>query len=126
VTDSQHPAGISVIASATISRYAGGREPDKARTGRPRAVLDQRIVMTNANVQRPKRVRERPEPKRYRADRPNIGKGTKTVCVSLPPEELAWLDRMAERCQTSRSHFIRQAVKHFGAYIFPDGKISRR
>ena len=61
-------------------------------------------------------------PRRFRADRETRGKGTVQVCVGLPLDELESLDAMADRCQMSRSHFIRQSVKHFGAKVFPDGR----
>lgn len=55
--------------------------------------------------------------RRYRKDPLTRGLDYTTVCVSLPVEELAALDIVCARVQMARSHFIRQAVKHFAAQI---------
>lgn len=49
------------------------------------------------------------------------GTGTTMVSISLPHADLAELDRFARRCQMTRTGFLRQAYKHFGAHLFPDG-----
>ena len=110
---------LKIVASATIEKYA--KPPAYARSGkvRPRSAIDQRPIVTKPK----KLVGSSKNPKRFRADPTTKGKPQESVCVSFPIDELDWLDAMAVRCQTSRSHFIRQAVKHFGAKIFPDGKL---
>lgn len=50
-------------------------------------------------------------------------KRPRKITVSMPARELEILDAIALRCQTRRSHFIRQAVKHFAAKIFPDEEL---
>jgi hypothetical protein len=52
--------------------------------------------------------------KRYRQDPAVRGMDSTMVCISLPIAELEALDSMCDRVQMARSHFIRQAVKHFG------------
>lgn len=110
---------LNIVASATIATH---KRPELAvkRQVRSRAAIDQQVIMA-----KPKRVRKRP-PKpaaKFRKDRSITGKEYAIVCVSFPIEDLDTLDAMALRCQNSRSHFIRQAVKYFGAHIFPSGKI---
>lgn len=55
----------------------------------------------------------------YRKDPSTRGLDYVVIAVSLPVGELATLDEMCERVQMARSHFLRQAVKHFGAKVFP-------
>lgn len=61
----------------------------------------------------PKRKRKAQAPKVYRRDMEAVGKKYKTVCISLPVEELADFDAMAKRCQMARSDFLRRAARHF-------------
>lgn len=55
--------------------------------------------------------------RRYRKDPNTRGLDTVTVCISLPVEELVALDAMCERTQMARSHFLRQAAKHFATKV---------
>jgi hypothetical protein len=110
------------------------------------AVIERGVMTNRVVVKRVRRTtevlprvarapRERRRVKRYRAD-PALataggavatkgkGKGSIQACIAFPPNELAQLDRMAERVQMSRSHFVRQAVKYLGEKIFPGGKLS--
>lgn len=55
---------------------------------------------------------------RYKQD-PNVrGMDTAVTCISMPTVELVQLDAMCERVNMARSHFIRQAVKHFAEKLF--------
>jgi len=53
----------------------------------------------------------------YRQDRSVRGLGCVVVCVSMPRSELVELDAVALRAQMARSHFVRQAVKRFQAFV---------
>jgi predicted transcriptional regulator len=68
-------------------------------------------------VRKVKRTKPKPEPKRYHADRAVLDQGSEKACISMPPAELVELDRVCERAQMNRSHFIRQAVKHYIAKL---------
>lgn len=61
--------------------------------------------------------RRAPQGRRYRQDPTLTGEGTVQACISIPPRELDALDGFAAWTQTSRSEFIRQAVKHFAVWI---------
>lgn len=121
---------LEIVASAVISGVTWNEvHMIGPRGGIVRRHLIKRQVearLEGRDQKRDQKPRGRNQVKLWRADQSVRGKGTIQACVAFPPDELAWLDRMAQRCQTSRSHFIRQAVKHFGEKIFPDGKIPRR
>ena len=55
--------------------------------------------------------------KRYRSDPTVRGMDSVAVCISLPIAELEFLDAISDRISMARSHFIRQAVKHFAEKI---------
>lgn len=64
--------------------------------------------------------------KRYRRDRTRgyrahaeiaIASPTKVISISLAESEIAALDAAAERASMARSHFIREAVKHYAAKL---------
>lgn len=55
--------------------------------------------------------------KAYRADPEVRGLDTTTVCISLPIGELESMDATCERVQMARSHFLRQAAKHFTQFV---------
>lgn len=57
--------------------------------------------------------------RRFRKDPTTRGLDYAMVCISIPVGELAALDEVAERAQMARSHFIRQAVKHFAEKVKP-------
>lgn len=99
-----------VVASATIGGAVTNHVVVAKRIGKPR---QRRGV---------KKYRKDPQMRGGKAYK-GMGRTTMQACVSFPPDELALLDQMATRCQMSRSHFIRQAVKHFGAKLFPDGAL---
>lgn len=50
---------------------------------------------------------------RYRKDPTVYGLKAVVTCISMPTEELAALDELAEELQMARSHLIRAAVKQF-------------
>lgn len=123
-------AGLDIRTSATVSKYAKPALVSRSDKVAPRSWIDQRFVIAKKprvkqpkppKVPRPPRPpRPKKPPKRYHADPAARGKGTVIACVSMPKAELALLDALAKKTQTSRSHFIRQAVKHFGVKLFPD------
>jgi hypothetical protein len=82
---------VKITASAVIER---GTKTNRVRVKRPKS---------------PGHVR-----KRYRQDPAVRGMDSTVVAISLPIAELEALDAMCDRTQMARSHFIRQAVKHFG------------
>ncbi len=57
--------------------------------------------------------------RRYLKDPSTRGLDTAIVCISLPVEELVALDAVCERTQMARSHFLRQAAKHFAEKVKP-------
>lgn len=57
--------------------------------------------------------------RRFRKDPLTRGLDYAMVCISIPVAELAALDAIAERVSMARSHFIRQAVRHFAAKVAP-------
>jgi hypothetical protein len=83
--------GMKLTASATITRGA--------KTNRVRV---KRVARSAGTAMA-----------RYRADPTVRGLETAIVCISMPAEELAALDAACERTQMARSHFLRQAAKHF-------------
>lgn len=64
--------------------------------------------------------------RRFRADPAVRGLETAMVCISLPVAELVSLDEVCERVQMARSHFIRQAVKHFAQFVLSGGEQGKR
>lgn len=54
---------------------------------------------------------------RYRKDPSTRALDTVQVCVSMPVADLLALDAVCERVQMARSHFVRQACKHFAAQV---------
>ena len=56
-----------------------------------------------------------PRRKRYRADRGCFD--VRQACISMPPAELAAIDRSADAAQMSRSHWLRQAAKRFLVWL---------
>jgi hypothetical protein len=84
-------------------------------TNRVRRVRSARTKRTKALARRsPQRAKLA-----YAKDPSTRGLDYVQVCVCMPVAELAVLDDMADRAQMARSHFIRQAVKHFSAKVFP-------
>lgn len=57
--------------------------------------------------------------RRYRKDPSTRGLDYVVTCISLPVGELAVIDEACERAQMARSHFLRQAAKHFIAKVLP-------
>lgn len=57
------------------------------------------------------------KPVKYGRDASVAGKPYKQVVFVAPVAELAELDAWCARAQMSRSHFIRQAAKHFIAFV---------
>lgn len=57
--------------------------------------------------------------RRYRQDPAVRGHDVVTVCICLPVAELAAIDAMCERVQMARSHFLREAAKHFSSKVAP-------
>ena len=60
-------------------------------------------------------VQPKGRPVYYRQELAVRGLGHCIVCISLPPEELAALDDLAERLCMARSHLIREAVREYAA-----------
>lgn len=55
--------------------------------------------------------------KSYRSDPAVRGMATVVACISMPIAELERLDEICASVEMARSHFIRQAVKHFAEKI---------
>lgn len=55
--------------------------------------------------------------KAYRSDPAVRGMDTAVFCASMPVGELEQLDAVCAEVQMARSHFIRQAVKHFAVFV---------
>ena len=112
---------VTVRASAEIlPKYAGfGRTADRVIVRR--AVVASMVARDpSGNRARAKR-RKRPANgvQKFKADRSTRGKGSVQVIASMPASERDALDAIATRVQMSRSHFIRQAVKHFAVKVLP-------
>lgn len=55
---------------------------------------------------------------RFKKDPSTRGLDYVQLSISVPVGELAQIDAWAERAQMARSHFLRQAAKHFAAKVF--------
>jgi hypothetical protein len=95
---------VKVTASATVTR---GKKTNRVNANR------KRYSPTTAAT-------------RYKRDPAVHGLESVMVCISIPTGELVELDAVCERVPMSRSHFIRQAVKHFGAYVLGQGEQAKR
>lgn len=86
-----------------------GRSTDKAEKARVRAGRGTRPTgrsTTTAKVY-------------FRKDPKTRGHATAQVCISMPVSDLIALDAECERVQMARSHFIRQAIRHFAEWTKP-------
>lgn len=120
---------LEIYASASVVSVGAGDSPTGRRGSRWTRRPDQKVRMQSKR-RRPKPTRQ-PAKKPgqlardgqgfYKADGTLDGTGTKVIAISVPPRELDLIDQMAARAQMSRSHFLRQAAKHFGAKLFPEG-----
>lgn len=87
----------------------------------PKPTLSARIEGKRTNRVKVKRAAASPGTamRSYRQDPTVRGMDTVVIAVSLPAGELAALDAMCERVQMARSHFLRQAAKHFAEKVKP-------
>ena len=122
-----------VPARSPVPNLSGTQTASQQLTGRPRSEQPElsgqltasatiaRGVTTN-RVRVKKRVARRTvsagtAKARFRKDPLTRGLDYVCICISLPVAELEQLDSWSERVQMARSHFLRQAAKHFAAKI---------
>jgi hypothetical protein len=89
--------------------------PEPAASATIGGTITNRVKIANKT-----KPRARNAVKRFRKDPSTRGKPYQQVCVSMPVAEVVALDRACDHAQMARSHFIRQAVKHFIEFTRPE------
>jgi hypothetical protein len=92
---------VSVLPKPTLSATIVGKRTNRLKVNKPKPT-------SSGNARR-----------RYAKDPEVRAMDVVTLCISMPVVELVELDAMCERTQMARSHFLRQAVKHFTAKVKP-------
>lgn len=104
---------IETLVPLTASAVIGGEVTNRVemkRVGRPKPKRTKPTTPGRSKI-------------RFKNDPATRAMDTTVVCISMPIGELVALDAICERVQMPRSHFIRQAVKHFAVKVLPpEGK----
>jgi hypothetical protein len=90
------------------------------------ATIEKGAKANRVRVKRKASASTRATVNRYRQDPAVRGMDTVITCISLPVAELDAIDGVCERVQMARSHFLRQAAKHFAAYVLGNGEQEKR
>ena len=99
-----------------MAEIVRGKKSNRVRVRKVRFKKDP--LLASQGAKRPPVASPGTATKRYRQD-PTARRGdTVTFCVSMPIEDLVRIDTACERLQMARSHFLRQASKHFAEWVF--------
>lgn len=113
-----------IVVEGELARMPDGSKHVVKRPKAPKAPKVPRIKAAGSRG-RPRQYQPRRKPVRKTGRSRAVVIGSKVVCISMPADQLAALDRFCDRIQMERSSVLRKAWKRFAIFCLGEDEAVR-